>query len=115
MSLKRVIVTSIAGGTASLTIQIPIGGKITRAIMSAIPAAAGSWELSKSATSQISTTAPDVSVLARMRFAAPLSSVGVLAPVHGVFELNLPVKILDNLYLHCTGTGNVGELSLVIE
>lgn len=115
MSWKRSIVVSIAGGTASATIQIPVSGKVTQAIMSVIPAAAGSWELSKSSTSQISTTAPDVSVLARTRLAAPLSSVGVPVTVQGVYQLNLAVKLLDNLYLHCTGTGNVGELTLIIE
>lgn len=115
MSLKRSIVTSIAGGTATATIQIPVSGTLKRAIMNYIPAAAGSWELSRSGTSQIATTSPDVSVLARARAAAPLTSAGVAVPVHAVFELNLSVKLLDNVYLHCTGTGNVGELTLVIE
>jgi hypothetical protein len=76
--------------------------------MSIIGAAAGSWELSKSSTSQIATTSPDVSVLARMR-------VGASVPNVGVFDLGVPVKVLDNLYLHCTGAGNVGELNLIIE
>lgn len=115
MSWKRSIVTSIAGGTATATIQMPVSGKITKAIMNYIPAAAGTWELSKSSTSQIATTAPDVSVLARARAAAPLTSAGVIPPVQATFELNVPVKLLDNLYLHCTGTGNVGELTLIIE
>lgn len=115
MSLKRTVITSIAGGTASATIQMPQSGTLKRAVFNYIPAAAGSWELSKSSTSQIATTSPDVSVLARARAAAPLTSAGVIPPVQAVFELNLPVKILDNLYLHCTGTGNVGELNLYIE
>lgn len=109
------MITSIAGGTATATIQIPVTGKLTKAVMNYIPAAAGSWELSRSSTSQIATTSPDVSVLARARAAAPLSSVGVAVPVQAIFELDVPVKILDNLYLHCTGTGNVGELTLIIE
>jgi hypothetical protein len=115
MAWKRSIVTSIAGGTATATIQMPASGKVTKAIMNYIPAAAGTWELSKTSTSQIATTSPDVSVLARARAAAPLSAVGVIPPNQAVFELGVPVKILDNLYLHCTGTGNVGELTLILE
>lgn len=115
MSLKRSVVVSIAGGTATATITVPTTGKLTKAIMSAIPAAAGSWELSKNGTSQISSATPDVGVLARARFAAPLSSVGAVPTTTAVYELNLPVKQLDTLYLHCTGTGNVGELMLIIE
>lgn len=115
MATKRTIVVSIAGGTATATIQMPVSGNLKRAIFNYIPAAAGSWELSKSSTSQIATTAPDVSVLARARAAAPLTAAGVLVPATAVFDMNVSVKILDNLYLHCTGTGNVGELTLVIE
>jgi hypothetical protein len=108
MAYKRSLVYSIAGGTASQTIQIPVTGRVTKAIFSITPAAAGSWELSKNGTSQIGTTNPDVGVLARAR----VSAVGPTAPV--VFELDVPVKILDNLYLHCTGAGNVGELTLLL-
>lgn len=115
MAYKRSVVVSIAGGTATATITVPVSGKLSKAIMSAIPAAAGSWELSRNGTSQIATTAPDVGVLARWRAAAPLSAVGALPTSHAVFELNVPVKQLDVLYLHCTGTGNVGELTLIIE
>jgi len=77
--------------------------------MSIVTAAAGSWELSKSSTSQIATTAPDVSVLARSRIGATAGNIFV------VFEMTVPVKILDYLYLHCTGAGNVGEVSIFIE
>jgi len=115
MATKRVLVVAIAGGTATATIQVPQSGTIRRVVMNYLPAAAGSWELSRSSTSQIATTTPDVSVLARARAAAPLSSVGVIPPVQAIFEMNVPVKILDYLYLHCTGTGNVGELNIYIE
>jgi hypothetical protein len=110
MAWKRTIVTSIAGGTATATIQMPQSGKISKAIMSAVSAAAGSWELSKSSTSQIATTSPDTGVLARMRFGATAAG-----NVVNTFELGVPVKVLDNIYLHCTGAGNVGELNLIIE
>ncbi len=110
MSWKRSIVTSIAGGTATATIQMPQNAKITRALMSIVTAAAGSWELSKSSTSQIATTSPDVSVLARARIGATAGN------IFDVFELaGVPVKTLDSIYLHCTGAGNVGELTLILE
>lgn len=103
------MVTSIAGGTATATIQVPVSGKVTKVYMSIVTAAAGSWELSKSSTSQIATTAPDVSVLARARIGATAGNMFVF------FELNNAVKQLDYLYLHCTGAANVGELVIVIE
>jgi len=109
MSTKRVLVTSIAGGTATATIQVPVSGTVRRVVMSFVTAAAGSWELSKSSTSQIATTAPDVSVLARARIGATAGNGST------IFEMNVPVKILDYLYLHCTGAGNVGELNIYIE
>jgi hypothetical protein len=113
MAWKRSIVVDIAGGTATATIQMPVSGKIARAYFCVQQAAAGSWELSKSSTSQIATTAPDVSVLARVKIAVPAAAVANSVP--HFFELNVPVKILDNIYLHCTGAGNAGTLTLVME
>lgn len=113
-TVKRTLVTSIAGGTATATITIPQGGRIVGIRWSIIPAAAGSWEFSKSSTSQIATTSPDSGVLWRARAAAPLSSVGVIPPTEGGAEFNLPVKTLDTFYLHCTGTGNVGEFMILL-
>lgn len=114
MNVKRVLVTSIAGGTATATITLPQGGRILGIGWAAVNAAAGSWEFSKSSTSQIATTSPDSGVLWRTRFAAPLSSVGVIPIQEGFREYNLPVKTLDTFYLHCTGTGNVGEFMIYL-
>lgn len=77
--------------------------------MSIVTAAAGSWELSANGTSQIATTSPDIGVLARARIGATAGNMPL------TFLLNRAVKQLDNLYLHCTGAGNVGELTLIIE
>src|SRR5712691_1327621 len=108
MSWKRSIVLSVTAAT-SQTIQIPLGGTIRGVLMSIVTAAAGSWELSTSGTSQIATGSPDVGVLARAR-------IGATAGMQNVFfPLNKAVKILDNLYIHTTGAGNVGELTLFIE
>lgn len=107
--MKRIIVQSIAGGTATATITVPASGTLRSVDMSIVPAAAGSWELSTSSTSQIATAAPDSGVIARARVGVSLGS----GFQH--FEPNRPVKVLDYLYLHCTGAGNVGELTLRID
>ncbi len=108
MSWKRSVVLSVTAAT-SQTIQIPVTGRISGVLMSAVTAAAGTWELSTSATSQIATGSPDTGVLARLR-------IGATAGMQNVyFPLNRAVKILDNLYIHTTGAGNVGEITLFIE
>lgn len=108
MSWKRSLVLSVTAAT-SQTIQIPVSGKVTQVIMSIVTAAAGSWELSTTGTSQIATASPDVGVLARARIGATAGMQNV------VFYLNRQVKLLDNWYIHTTGAGNVGEITLVIE
>jgi hypothetical protein len=108
MAWKRSIVLSVTAAT-SQTIQMPISGTIRGVLMSAVTAAAGSWELSTSSTSQIATGSPDTGVLARIR-------IGATAGMQNVyFQLNRSVKILDNLYIHTTGAGNVGEITLFVE
>ncbi len=108
MSYKRSVVLSVTAAT-SQTIQMPQSGTIRGVLFSAVTAAAGSWELSTSGTSQIATGSPDVGVLARIR-------IGATAGMQNVFfPLNKSVKILDNLYIHTTGAGNVGELTVFLE
>jgi len=106
MAYKRSIVLSVTAAT-SQTIQMPQTGTVIGVLMSPVGAAAGSWELSLSSTSQIATGSPDTGVKARLRLAA-----AAVSPVF--FPLGLPVKVLDNLYIHTTGAGNVGELTLFI-
>lgn len=108
MAYKRSVVLSVTAAT-SQTIQMPQSGTIRGVLFSAVTAAAGSWELSTSGTSQIATGSPDVGVLARIR-------IGATAGMQNVFfPLNKAVKILDNLYIHTTGAGNVGELTIFLE
>jgi hypothetical protein len=108
MAWKRSIVLSVTAAT-SQTIQIPLSGTVRGVLMSIVTAAAGTWELSTSGTSQIATGSPDSGVLARAR-------VGATAGMQNVFfPLNKTVKILDNFYIHTTGAGNVGEITLFIE
>jgi hypothetical protein len=86
---------------------MPQSGTIIAALFSPTGGAAGSWELSKSSTSQIATGSPDVGVICRLRLAA------VATPAIFVV-LGISVKVLDNWYIHTTGAGNVGELTLFI-
>ncbi len=108
MAYKRSVVLSVTAAT-SQTVQMPQSGTIRGVLFSVVTAAAGSWELSTSGTSQIATGSPDVGVLSRIR-------IGATAGMQNVFfPLNKSVKILDNLYIHTTGAGNVGELTIFLE
>jgi len=106
MSYKRSLVLSVTAAT-SQTIQMPQSGTIIAALFAPIGAAAGSWELSKSSTSQIATGSPDVGVIVRLRLGALITG-----PTY--VTLGIQVKVLDNWYIHTTGAGNVGELTLFI-
>jgi hypothetical protein len=105
MAWKRSIVLSVTAAT-SQTIQIPVSGTVYGVLFSAVTAAAGTWELSTNSTSQIATSSPDTGVMARIRIGATAGMQNVFIP------LNKAVKILDNWYIHTTGAGNVGELTL---
>lgn len=107
MNVKRALVLSVTAAT-SQTIQIPQSGKVVGILFSVITAAAGSWELSTSSTSQIATGSPDTGVKARLRIGATAGMQNVFLPVE------IPVKVLDNWYIHTTGAGNVGELTIYL-
>jgi hypothetical protein len=107
MAYKRSLVLSVTAAT-SQTIQMPQTGTILAALFSVVTAAAGSWELSTSSTSQIATGSPDVGVICRVRIGATAGNFMVYVPI------NKSVKVLDNWYIHTTGAGNVGELTLFI-
>jgi hypothetical protein len=107
MKFKRAIVLSVTAATTQ-TIQIPQSGKIVGVLFSVVTAAAGSWELSTSSTSQIATSSPDTGVKARLRIGATAGMQNVFLPIE------LPVRVLDNFYIHTTGAGNVGELVIYL-
>lgn len=107
MAYKRSLVLSVTAAT-SQTIQMPQTGTIVAALFSVVTAAAGSWELSTSSTSQIATGSPDVGVIARVRIGATAGNFMLYVPI------GKGVKVLDNWYIHTTGAGNVGELTLFI-
>ena|SRR5215471_16781578 len=106
--MARTYVVDIAGGTATATVQAQASQTLRSATFSITPAAAGKVELSYSSTSQIGTAQPDSNVIARV-------SVGVLTS-GGAFAvtmpINMPVKPFQSFYVHCTGSGNLGTVTL---
>lgn|SRR5678816_1808125 len=106
MAAKQYVV-SVAGGTATVAVTMTQNGSLKSAQFSIADGAAGSWELSLSGTSQISSATPDTSVLARARLGTILGGT-----YFANFPMNVPVKAFQIVYLHCTGAGNVGELTL---
>lgn len=106
--MARTYIADIAGGTATVTIQCQATQTLKSATWSGVGAAAGKWELSYSSTSQIGTAQPDSNVIARI-------SLGVLTSggTFGVqMPINMPVKAFQNIYVHCTGAGNLGSVTL---
>lgn len=82
------------------------GGTIQRATLSFLSAAVGKIEISKIVTSQIGTGQPTKDVLARINCSATAGNVVVVVP------LKQTVKVLDNIYIHQTGAGNLGNIIL---
>lgn len=104
----RSYIADIAGGTATVTIQCQATQTLKSVMWSGVPAAAGKYELSYSSTSQIGTAQPDSNVISRL-------SLGVLTS-GGAFAvqapINMPVKAFQSIYVHCTGAGNLGTVTL---
>lgn len=105
----RAYVADVPGGTATTTIQIQGTQTLTECDMSLANVAAGKVELSLSSTSQIGTAQPDSNVLARANVAAG----GATGPTtFHQFKLQQPVKAFQSIYVHCTGAGNLGTVTL---
>ncbi len=66
-------------------------------------AAAGKIELSMSSTSQIGTAQPDSNVVARVSVGA-----NTTGNVIATLPISVPVIAFQNIYVHCTGSGNLG-------
>lgn len=106
--MARTYVADIAGGTATVTIQAQSTQTLRNATFSGVGAAAGKWELSYSATSQIGTGQPDSNVIARISLGV-LTSGGTFAVY---LPINMPIKAFQSIYVHCTGSGNLGTVTL---
>jgi hypothetical protein len=104
--MARNYIADIAGGTATVTIQMQGSQSFKNWALSWVNAAAGKIELSTSPTSQIGTAQPDPSVIARVSCSAGANQVSEVIPI------KLAVKAFQNVYIHCTGTGNLGTSTL---
>lgn len=104
--MARQYVVDVAGGTATATIQMQATQTLKNATFSWVNAAAGKLELSYSGTSQIGTAQPDQNVLARVSASAGANTSVAQIPI------SMPVKAFQSIYVHCTGTGNLGTVVL---
>jgi hypothetical protein len=104
--MARQYVVDIAGGTATATIQMQQAQTLSSLDLSWVNAAAGKIELSYSGTSQIGTAQPDQNVIARASASAGANQ----ATQH--FDIKMPVKPFQSIYIHCTGAGNLGTAVL---
>src|SRR6266700_2955832 len=98
----RSYIADIAGGTATVTIQIQGTQTLKNWQVSWANAAAGKIELSLSGTSQIGTAQPDSNVLGRVSCSAGANTAVAVIPIRQ------PVKAFQSIYVHCTGAGNLG-------
>jgi hypothetical protein len=102
--MARQYVVDIAGGTATATVQMQATQTLKSADFTWVNAAAGKIELSYSGTSQIGVAQPDNNVICRISASAG----GNTAYAH--FDISMPVKAFQSIYVHCTGAGNLGTL-----
>lgn len=103
---SRTYVVDVAGGTATATVQMQAKQTLKQATFSWVNAAAGKIELSFSSTSQIGTAQPDSNVVARVSCSAGANTAAVQIPI------SMPVVAFQSIYVHCTGTGNLGTVTL---
>jgi hypothetical protein len=104
--MARTYVVDVAGGTATATVQMQATQTLRNATFSWVNAAAGKIELSLSSSSQIGTAQPDSNVIARVSASAGANTAAVYLPI------NIPVKAFQSIYVHCTGAGNLGTVTL---
>lgn len=102
----RTYVTDLAGGTATATISITEGGTLKQAVFSFLSTAAGKIEISRSASSQIGTAQPTKDVIVRMNCSGTAGNVALIVPI------SEKVKPFDLIYVHQTGAGNLGTITL---
>lgn len=101
----RTYVADLPGGTATTTIQMTGRQTLKRLALTFINAAAGKVEVSEVSAAQIGTAQPTADVIARF-------SVGSSGQTAVVMDLNVPVDPFQNIYVHQTGAGNLGTITL---
>ena len=102
----RTYIVDIAGGTATATVQMQGKQTFNQVTVNGVSAAAGSYEVSKSPTSQIGTAQPTADVIARYRVSGTAGAFAQVIPA------KFSVVAFESIYVHCTGAGNVGEVIL---
>jgi hypothetical protein len=106
----RSYILDLPGGTATNSIQIAAAGTLKEALISYHDAAAGKIEISRAPTSQIGTAQPTKDVIARINQSGTAGDQVVSFAIPAIPEAKL--KILDLLYVHQTGAGNLGTLTI---
>lgn len=105
----RAYVADLAGGTATVTVQVQSAQTFKTVAISVTNAAAGKVEVSLAPTAQIGTAQPTSDVLARINCSATAGpSQNVVIPIH-------PTKLaaFANIYIHQTGAGNLGSVTIL--
>jgi len=108
--MARIYNADLPGGTATTTIQIQANQKLKQALLTFLSTAAGKIEISVSPTSQIGTAQPTDDVLARVNCSATAGN--VVVPVDLSAAPKGSVKAFQSLYVHQTGAGNLGNISV---
>ena len=103
---SRSYIVDLPGGTATQTVQIQAKSTLRRAILSSVNAAVGKTEISTSSASQIGTAQP-TGVVARFNHSATAGQ------NNEVVEFVLPVTAFQSVYVHQTGAGNIGTMTLI--
>lgn len=105
----RTYVADLPGGTATTAVQMTDSGSISRFLLSIHDAAVGKTEISTSSSPQIGTGQPTKEVLARINHSATAGDQDFQIEL----VTKLKVKPLDYIYIHQTGTGNVGNVTIL--
>jgi len=108
--MARQYIADLPGGTATTTIQIQAPQKLKQCVISFLSAAAGKIEISVSPTSQIGTAQPTDDVLARVNCSGTAGN--VVAALDLTAASKGSVKAFQNVYIHQTGAGNLGNVNL---
>lgn len=101
----RQYIADLPGGTATTTVQVTARQTLKKATFSFVNAAAGKVELSTVSASQIGTAQPTADVIARL-------SASASGKTDVQMDINLPVDPFQNIYVHQTGAGNLGTVTL---
>jgi len=102
----RTYVSDLAGGTATASIQCVERATLKQILLSFLSTAVGKIELSTSPTSQIGTAQPTADVICRVNCSATAGNVALVIPI------SLRVAPFQTIYIHQTGTGNLGTATL---